>query len=552
MSHPQEAHDSVAPPVLEPGIKNLRHDLVSGFLVFLIALPLCLAISIASGYPPISGVFTAIIGGIVGGLISNSQLTIKGPAAGLIVIAVGCVTEFNTEVFGGNASTLQDAYRMALGVGVVAAAVQIVFALVRAGILAEMFPTAAVHGMLAAIGFIIISKQIPVALGLKVQGEPLELIKEIPNFIREMNPEIAFIGALSLLILFIKPLFKQKWVKMIPSQMLVLFVAVPIGMYLGLSHDHTYTLANHEFHVGNEHLVNVNSDFNLLKAIALPDFSGLKYGFAWKWVAMYALIGSLESLLSAKAVDLLDPYKRKSNLNRDLLAVAIGNLAASMIGGLPMISEIVRSRANIDNGGRTRFANVFHGLFLLLCVCLIPGLIHQIPLAALAAMLIYTGCRLAHYKEFAHMLHVGPEQLVVFVTTIVATLATDLLIGIGIGIGVKLIIHLFHGAAPVSLVKPKLEVRDDESTRSIVAGDSATFTNWLIYRGQLQAALKADRDVVLDLSTTRLVDHTVMEKLHEVEREFASCGRTLTLSGLENHVAMSSHPTAARQKSRPK
>lgn len=527
--------------------RYLRYDLVSGFLVFLIALPLCLAISLASGYPAIAGVFTAIIGGVVGSLISNSELTIKGPAAGLIVIAIGCVTEFG---FTGGKDPAADlaAYRLALGVGVAAAVLQIVFALLRSGVLGEFFPTATVHGMLAAIGLIIMAKQIPVAVGLKASGEPLELIKEIPTTLMNMNPEIAVIGLVSLIILFGKPLIKNRYLALIPAQLVVVLAAIPLGMYFDLSHEHTYTLQHHTYTVGEQHLVNV--PFQMFKAITWPDFSGLAEPFAWKWVAMYALIGSLESLLSAKAVDLLDPWPRKTNLNRDLLAVGIGNLLAAGIGGLPMISEIVRSRANLDNGARTRFANLFHGLFLLICVAMLPALIHRIPLAALAAMLIYTGFRLAHPREFVHVFKVGPEQLVIYVSTILGVLATDLLIGIGIGIGVKVLIHTIHGVPPRSLFKPYLEVmEEDADTYWIIASHSAVFSNWIPFRRQIIAAgLIHHKNVVVDLSDTRFVDHTVMEKLHELERDFLREGLQLKVVGLENHAPVSDHPYSARKR----
>ena len=530
-------------------VQNFRHDLVSGFLVFLIALPLCLAISLASGYPAIAGVFTAIIGGIVGALLSNSELTIKGPAAGLIVIALGCVTEFGF-TGGKDPAADQAAFRMALAVGVVAAGFQIVLALLRTGVLGEFFPSAAVHGLLAAIGVIIIAKQIPVAVGLKASGEPLELLKKIPETLMHMNPQIAVIGGISLLILFGKPLIKNRYVAMIPAQMVVILVAIPLGMYFGLSEERQYTLHSHAYTVGPHLLVDV--PFNMFKSIATPDFSGLKHAFAWKWVAMYTLIGSLETLLSAKAVDLLDPWKRKTNLNRDLLAVGVGNMAAAFVGGLPMISEIVRSRANIDNGARTRFANLFHGVFLLLCVALLPGLIHHIPLAALAGMLIYTGFRLAHPREFMHVFKIGPEQFIIYVTTVVAVLATDLLVGIGIGIGVKFCIHMMNGVPLRAFFKPLIEVvEEDEHTYRVIAMRSAVFSNWILLRRQLvDAGLVHRKNLIVDLSDTDLVDHTVMEKLHELEGDFQREGLRLEVVGLEEHLPASEHPHATRKKLR--
>ena len=527
--------------------ETLKSDSVAGFLVFLIALPLCLAIAKASGFPPIAGVLTAVVGGLVTPWLSNSQLTIKGPAAWLIVIVLGCVQDFGFT--GTNPVADMQAYKMALAVGVVAAVVQIAFGLLRAGILGDFFPSAAVHGLLAAIGIIIIAKQFPVALGEIAKGEPLELLAKIPEEILNLNPEIAAIGAISLALLFLLPLIKNPAIRKIPAPIIVLLVAVPMALYFNLKNAHSYSVLGHDYKVDSSFLVNV--PMNLLSGLAFPDFSALAKPIAWKWVVMFSLIGSLESMLSAKAVDLLDPQRRKTNLNRDLLAVGVANLAASMIGGLPMISEIVRSRANIDNGAKSKFANMFHGIYLLLFVALVPSLINMIPLAALAAMLVYTGIRLAHPREFLHVYRIGREQLVVFVGTIVAVLATDLLIGIGVGIGIELLVQFIQGVPLTSLFRPQTEVRRiDGNCHLIAPRKSAVFANWLLIRNKIEMyGLACNGNVVVDLSDARIVDHTVMEKLHELEREFRDRGLTMEVIGLDRHIALSQHPAAARLRS---
>jgi MFS superfamily sulfate permease-like transporter len=535
-------------PVPRGTLSNLgryaRHDVLAGFLVFLIALPLCLGISLASGYPAIAGVFTAIIGGLITPWISNSELTIKGPAAGLIVIALGAITELG-KIYGP-----QRAYQLALGVGVAAGVIQIIFALTRSGILGEFFPITVVHGMLAAIGVIIISKQAHITLGVNdAKGDPLQLLAAIPQSLSltHLNPEIAVIGVVSLLILFLLPLVRNRYVRMIPAPMVVVLVAVPLGIYFDLSHEHTYSFSGHDYSLGEKYLVTVPN--NLFRAITRPDFAALSTGTGWKWVIYFALIGSLESILSAKAVDLIDPWKRKANMNRDLLAIGVGNTLSASLGGLPMISEIVRSKANVDNGAQTRFANMFHGLFLLGFVALLPGLIHRIPLAALSAMLVYTGFRLASPREFISVTRIGKEQLVIFMATLVGVLATDLLTGVGIGIAVKLGIHLVNGMPLRSIFKPFLDIEPrDENTCVIRASGSAVFSNWIPFKQQIEhIGLQQRNNLIIDLSGTKLVDHSVMEKLHEMQKDFEQEGLSLELKGLEGHRKFSEHPLSARR-----
>jgi MFS superfamily sulfate permease-like transporter len=537
--------------------KYLKNDITSGFLVFLIALPLCLGISLACGYPAIAGIFTAIIGAILTTFISNSELTIKGPAAGLIVIAIGCVESFGGDgAAGGFTSVDMTAYRMALAVGVAAAVLQIIFGLKKGGILGEFFPLSAVHGMLAAIGVIIIVKQIPVALGVQGRGEPLEMLKEIPHYFHSMNPEIALIGGVGLLIMFLWPLAQgmHKLLKAVPSAMVVLLVTVPMGMSFDLLHEHAYTFHGHTYTVGESFLVTMpDRVFGMFDYITTPDFaafSGSHLPNALKWTFMFFVIGSLESILSAKAVDVIDPWKRKTNMDRDIVAVGTANLACALVGGLPMISEIVRSKANIDNGARTRFADMWHGVFLLLCVALIPTMLHRIPLAALAAMLIYTGFRLTHPREFMHVYKVGSEQLIIFVATLVGVLATDLLIGIIIGIVVKVAIHVYNGVPIGSLFKSFIEVEEGADETVIVrARQSAVFTNWILFRRKLvQLGLVEHKNMVIDLSDCKLVDHSVMEKLHELEQDFHRAGLRLELSGLGAHEQLSGHELSARRR----
>ncbi len=514
-------------------------DFLSGFLVFLIALPLCLGIALASGYPAIAGIFTAMVGGVVSTFLSNSELTIKGPAAGLIVIALGCVTEFG---FTGGVDPEADfqAYRMALGVGVAAGVIQILFGVFRTGILGEFFPSAAIHGLLASIGIIIIAKQFPVLMGLHPEGKPLESLLNIPSYIANMNPKIGLIGIFSLLFIVGLNWLKTKKPKLksLPVPMLMLSICVPLGEYLGIGKEGTYTYQNQTFELGVKFLVNVPE--NLFNAITLPDFSGIATDTGIRYIILFALIGSLESLLSAKAIDEIDPWQRKTDMDKDMMAVGIGNTLSAFIGGLPMISEIVRSKANIDNGAKTRFANFYHGMFLLICVALIPHMINHVPLAALGALLVFTGYRLASPQEFMHVYHLGKDQFIIFLSTIIGVLETDLLKGIAIGIGVRIVIHIFYGVPIRSFFKLNAEVvHENSQAATIHVRDSAIFCTWIPLRKLISQLFEEGKQVTLDLSDTRLVDHTVMSRFEEWEKKFSGKDLEFSIQGMDKHIPMS-------------
>ncbi len=404
---------------LESLRENWRDDLLSGFLVFLMALPLCLGIAMASGFPPSAGIITAVVGGLLVSRINGSYMTINGPAAGLIVVVYTAVQTLGE----GDAMA---GYRYTLAAIVVASVLQIAMGLLKAGQVSAFFPAAVVHGMLAAIGIIIIAKQSHVMLGITPEpGSLFSTLSQIPHSLMNPVTEIAFIGFSGLAVLIFWPRLKSERLKLIPAPLMVIIVGMLLGQIFALQHE-SPSLVEPEQLTGSEFLVDLPADF--LSSFYFPDFSKSFTLEFWGAVISLCLVGTLESMLSATAVDRLDPYKRTTDLDKDLTAIGIGNFICGMIGGLPMIAEIVRSSANVNNGGKTGWANFFHGLILLLFVVLFPRLIQNIPLASLAVLLVYTGFRLASPQSFRKVLEIGVEQLALFVITIIGVLATDLLI----------------------------------------------------------------------------------------------------------------------------
>jgi MFS superfamily sulfate permease-like transporter len=501
-------------------------DLKAGFLVSLIALPLCLGIALASGFPPVAGVLTAILGGVATTFLGSARLTIKGPAAGLIVIAIGCVTEL------GQGDPVAG-YTRALAVGVVAALVQIGFALFRVASAGVAMSPSVVHGMLAAIGVIIISKQSHVLLGATPTAkEPLELLAELPHSVMHMNPEIALIGGVALLILFGLPLLPFAWSRKVPAPLVVLAATIPLGLYFDLGHDHIYRFWGDTYQLGPKALVTLPG--SILDAIAFPDFSQITSAISIKYIVMFALVGTIESTLTVLAVDAMDPERRPSNLNRDLFATGVGNLLAASIGGLPMISEVVRSKANLDAGARTSWANFFHGAILLAAVALAPNLLH------------FTGTRLASPSELGHAWKIGPDQLLLFTTTLVVTLATDLLVGVGVGLALKLVIHAIRGTYPTTVFLSRVErIRSGTELRLKLQG-AAAFPSLLKVQRELAHLDRDVRRIVIDLNDARLVDHTFLCRIEAMAAEIATA--KLEIEGLEGMRAASSHPHATRRK----
>ncbi len=519
------------------GLKGLKEnwskDLVSGLIVSLLALPLSLGIAQASDFPPIMGVLTAIIGGTIVALLAGSQLTIKGPAAGLIVIVAGAVSEFGGGTTG---------WSMALGAIVVAALLQILLGFLKLGKLVDYFPHTVVHGMLGAIGFIILSKQLHLLMGVnpvhtegimkgKPLVEPLELFRALPDSFRSLqenqeHKEIFLIGIICLLIVFGWTVISDKFLKKIPAPLAVLALSIPLGALLG-------------FGKIDGGLLKVD---NIFKAVDFNvSFDGFsKPGVFIKYVLMFALIGSVESLLTVKAIDILDPFKRKAKANKDLVAIGVGNAVSGVLGGLPMISEVARSSANVNSGAKTRWANFFHGTFLILFVVILVPVIELIPKVALAAILIGVGYKLASVKEFVHIFKVGWWQLLVMVSTTIAILLTDLLIGVGIGLAIKFIIHYMGGLPFRYTFKPDMEFLQDKDRTIVYIRSGAVVTNLPGIMKKLETLPKG-QTIFFDLSECFLVDHTSMETFKAFQREYIEDGGRCEFTGMDRHKHISKH-----------
>ncbi len=404
--------------------KYFGKDFSAGLVVFLVALPLCLGISLASEAPLFSGIIAGIIGGIVVGAISGSRLGVSGPAAGLAVIVAGAIADMPS-------------YEIFLVSVVLGGAIQLGLGLIGAGKIAFYFPSSVIKGMLAAIGITIILKQIPHAFGIDrdpegdfefLQPDGENTFSELLN-LSHFTEGALIIGVICMAILLI---WDRPWIKnnkilgMIPGPLLAVFA----GIFINMFYPENLSLAS-------SHLVELPTIESLSEVSSLltfPDFSAITNFTVIKTAFLIAIIASLETLLCVEATDRLDPRKNITPTNKELVAQGVGNMMSGLIGGIPVTQVIVRSSANIQAGGRTKLSAIIHGFLLLGCVLLIPDILNMIPLSALAAVLIVVGYKLAKPELFKKMYHEGQDQFIPFMVTIVAVLFTDLLIGILIGL----------------------------------------------------------------------------------------------------------------------
>lgn len=506
---------------VKPSLKNLKYDIPSGIVVFFVAIPLCMGIALASGAPVFSGLISGIIGGLVIPLISRSELSVSGPAAGLVAVVL-----LGIEDLGG--------FKVFLTALFLAGIFQLVLGLLRAGTIAYFFPSGVIKGMLAGIGIIIIIKQLPYVMGLNASYiSSLEFINEI-NFKDIKNTHLLqtiengslIIGLISMTILILWKTSLFKKLSRIPAGLVVVLVGIVVNSIF------------RKFLPGLEipetHLVNISgidSPSDVLAEIRTPHFQAFSNPQTYFVAATIALVASLETLLCVEAVDKIDPYKRKTPMNKELYAQGVGNIIAGLLGGLPITSVIVRSGANVSAGGKTRSAALIHGLLLLLAVVFLIHILNLIPLASLAAILVVVGYDLATPKLFKSMRKTGRMQYIPFLVTIIAIIATDLLKGILTGLTVSVFFVLKNNFdTPYFFIK-NLE---DKHTTHIELSENVTFMNKAGIRKILEEMEDNEMNkLVVDASKTVYMDYDVTEMLYNFEKTAKNIGVEYIVQGID-------------------
>jgi carbonic anhydrase len=487
----------------ELNLKDLPHDLSSGLVVFLVALPLCIGIAFASGAPILSGILAGIVGGVVVTLISNSPLSVSGPAAGLTVIVLTSIKELGS-------------YEVFLLALLVAGIMQLAFGFLQAGVIGSFFPSSVIKGMLASIGIILILKQIPHALGYDLdyegdfnffQEDHNNTFTEIYAAILRITPGAFLVSSISLVILIVWDKFGLARKLLVHGSFVVVVVAI------GLNSLFEYFLPS--FRIMEEHLVQLVSTKGVsafVSSFTSPDFSSVGNPVIYILAFKLALVASLESLLSIDAVDKLDPLRRYTPKNQELKAQGIGNIVSALIGGIPITSVVVRSSANIEAGARSKMSAFFHGIFLLLAVVLIPDIINRIPLSALGAVLIMVGYKLTKVSVIKDQYKKGWEHFSPFLVTVISILFTDILIGIGIGTGVALFFILRR-----NVLNPYVYNKQDSSYGvkvKIELSEEVSFLNKASILYKLSRIPK-NAHVVIDGSKSKFIDDDILEIIED-------------------------------------
>lgn len=486
--------------------KNIKADLPASLVVFFVALPLCLGIALASGAPLFSGIIAGIIGGIVVGSISGSSIGVSGPAAGLAVVVLTAISDLGS-------------YELFLVAVVFAGLLQILMGVLKAGVIGYFFPSSVIKGMLSAIGIIIFLKQIPLALGYEDGETPFaffettgyDLYAALSQMVYSVAPGVVIITAISLAILLVwdKVLAKKhKFFKLVPGPL----VAVIVGIIYHLS----FTGSGSVLEITGANLVTVPIPENIndfLGQFTFPDFTQLGNSQVYIVAITIAIVASLETLLSVEATDKLDPQKRVTPTNRELVAQGVGNTFSGLVGGLPITQVIVRSTANVMSGGKTKMSAIIHGFLLLFSVVLIAQYLNMIPLGVLAAVLLIIGYKLANPKQFLQMRKLGKSQFVPFIVTVIAIVATDLLVGILLGLAVGIITILINSYKNSHFLH--MEDKSNGMHRiKMELAEEVTFLN----KGAIQRelySLPENSYVTLDVRKTRALDLDILEILDD-------------------------------------
>ncbi len=499
----------------------LKHDLPAGLSVFLVALPLCLGIALASGAPLYAGLLSGIIGGMVVTFISGSQLAVSGPAAGLSTVVAASIISLGD-------------YRLFLLTVIIAGLFQLILGLLKLGVIANYFPSAVIKGMLAAIGIILISKQIPLALGYDQPDfwrsgflnlfSSHEIVDHFKHFSLHLRRGAIVISTVSILILF---LYQTRYaqtlkIKVIPAPLLIVII--------GIITDLIFSQFASDYSLKPTQLVTVPS--NIFSDIIFPDLSQFFSSIhIWKDGLIIGILASLETLLCVEAIDKLDKQNRITPVNRELVAQGIGNMTCGLLGAIPITAVIVRGAANVDAGGRTKLSAFTHGLFLLLAVLLVPFLLNKIPYASLASILLITGYNLAKPKLFRHMFSLGLKQFLPFVITIIVILATDLLIGVSIGLLISLYLII------QSNFKTEYKITNSKvlhiDTYHIKLNTNVTFLNKVKLRKALDE-IPEYSELIIDGSECHFVDYDILEIISEYQAKAHDRHIAVHLKGIES------------------
>lgn len=499
--------------------KHIKKDLPASIVVFFVALPLCLGIALASGAPLFSGLIAGIVGGIVVGSMSGSSLGVSGPAAGLAVIVLNAITDLGS-------------YEIFLVAVVIGGILQIVLGLLKAGVIGYYFPSAVIKGMLAGIGIIIFLKQIPHAFGYDSdyegdldfwQSDGDNTFSALISMLDYISPGamiVAFVS-LGILLLWERVLSKKSQIfTIIPGPL----VAVVFGIVFQM------VMAGTSWAIMDHHLVQVpvpDSVDSFIGQFSFPAFSSITNYDVWVVGITIAVVASLETLLCVEATDKLDPQKRNTPTNQELIAQGTGNLVSGMIGGLPITQVIVRSSANIQSGGQTKMSAIMHGIFLLISVVTIPVWLNKIPLAVLAAILLLVGYKLAKPALFKQMYKNGMTQFVPFIVTILGIVFTDLLVGIGLGLAVGVIRILLNNYRTSHFLHRE-DLNGGSGRVKMTLAEEVTFLNKGAISRELHS-LPENTKLELDVRDTQWLDYDVLEILDEFQIHAKNKGINITL-----------------------